>query len=439
MRERTPSSCLTGSPPFATLIRSWFSIGADRRAGHARAAGSGAAASTPSSIRSNCSKRSWRPRERSSRRRGAGQGLRCAPHAPARCSTSGRTGATWRLALAAIFIASVAELAQPYLFKVAIDRFISTSQTAGLRGIAGALSAHARRLVRGRIRTDVDGAVDRPAHHVRPAHGDLRPPPAPGRAVLRSQSGRPTDDAGDLRRRRAQRSLHLRRDHGVRRCVHADGDHGNAAVDELAAGARHVRGAAAHRARDPMVPPERARFVPGRARVDCADQRVSAGKHHRDDDRPAVPARSAQFRAVRRNRPAAPRRQHPVDLLLRGVLSRDRSAWRRSPRRSSSGTAAPAFSQHADARRARGVPSVCAAVLPADQRHVGEVQRAAGRHGLVRAHLQAARRAGGRLQPPDACARSAGGRAYRVRRRLVRLQRDHEGHEDNDQGHEDDD
>jgi ATP-binding cassette subfamily B protein len=46
----------------------------------------------------------------------------------------------WRYvvaALAAIFIASVAELAQPYLFKVAIDRFITTGQTTGLRGIAG--------------------------------------------------------------------------------------------------------------------------------------------------------------------------------------------------------------------------------------------------------------------------------------------------------------
>src|SRR5499427_1518219 len=45
----------------------------------------------------------------------------------------------WRYvaaALAAIFVGSVAELAQPYLFKVAIDRFISTGQTAGLGGIA---------------------------------------------------------------------------------------------------------------------------------------------------------------------------------------------------------------------------------------------------------------------------------------------------------------
>ena len=49
---------------------------------------------------------------------------------------------------------------------------------------------------------------------------------------------------------------------------------------------------------------------------------------------------------------------------------------------------------HADARRARRVSAVLAALLPADQRHVGEVQRAAGGDGLVRADLQAARRAG---------------------------------------------
>ena len=49
---------------------------------------------------------------------------------------------------------------------------------------------------------------------------------------------------------------------------------------------------------------------------------------------------------------------------------------------------------HADARRAGRVPPVLAALLPADQRHVGEVQRPAVGDGLVRADLQAARRAG---------------------------------------------
>ena len=65
--------------------------------------------------------------------------------------------------------------------------------------------------------------------------------------------------------------------------------------------------------------------------------------------------------------------------------------------------------RHADPRRAGRVPAVLAAVLLADQRHVGEVQRAAVGHGLVRAHFQAARRARGdrvagrpARRPPDA-------------------------------------
>ncbi len=48
---------------------------------------------------------------------------------------------------------------------------------------------------------------------------------------------------------------------------------------------------------------------------------------------------------------------------------------------------------HADARLARRLPPVLAALLPADQRHVGKVQRAAGRDGVVGADLQAARHA----------------------------------------------
>ena len=42
--------------------------------------------------------------------------------------------------------------------------------------------------------------------------------------------------------------------------------------------------------RDAVVPPERARLVSRRPRPDRPDQRVPAGKHHRDDDGAAVPA-----------------------------------------------------------------------------------------------------------------------------------------------------
>ena len=131
-------------------------------------------------------------------------------------------------------------------------------------------------------------------------------------------------------------------------------------------------------------------------------------------------ARRANFERVRRDQPQAPRRQRRVDLLLRGVLSR------RS--RSISALAAALIiwvggagcCGHADARRARRVPAVLGALLPADQRHVGEVQHPAGRDGLVRADLHAARHAGRPSRTPAAA------RAHRRRARWRgRIEFDH--------------
>ena len=67
-------------------------------------------------------------------------------------------------------------------------------------------------------------------------------------ALLRPQPGRPADDARHLRRRRAERSVHVRRGHGLRRSVHARRHHGRDARDGLAAGAGRLFRAAAHRA-----------------------------------------------------------------------------------------------------------------------------------------------------------------------------------------------
>ena len=64
------------------------------------------------------------------------------------------------------------------------------------------------------------------------------------------------------------------------------------AVDELAAGAGGVLGAAAHLLRDAVVPAQRPRLVPRRARPDRAHQRLPAGEHHRHVDGAAVPARA---------------------------------------------------------------------------------------------------------------------------------------------------
>ena len=100
-------------------------------------------------------------------------------------------------------------------------------------------------------------------------------------------------------------------------------------------------------------------------------------------------------RRLRRHQPRAPRRQRGLDLLLRRVLSGHRAGERAGGRPAPVGGRRVGAAGRADARVAGGLPAVLAAVLPADQRPLGEVQRAAGRDGLVRAHLHAARHAGG--------------------------------------------
>ncbi len=63
-----------------------------------------------------------------------------------------------------------------------------------------------------------------------------------------------------------------------------------------------------------------------------------------------------------------------------------------------------------------------AALLPPDQRHVGEVQRPPGRDGILRAHLPAPRHPGRRPQPRGARRASRGGRGtHRVRGRDLLL------------------
>ena len=79
---------------------------------------------------------------------------------------------------------------------------------------------------------------------------------------------------------------------------------GALAIDGLAAGRDRLRGAAADRAGDAVVPPQRPRVVPQRPHLDRADQRVPAGAHHRDVDGAAVPprARAASPRSTTVNR-----------------------------------------------------------------------------------------------------------------------------------------
>ena len=177
------------------------------------------------------------------------------------------------------------------------------------------LRAAGRRL-RARVRADLGDADDRPAHHVRPADGDLRPPAAARPALLRPQPGRPPDDARHQRRRRPERSLLLRRRRGLRRRVHAGRHHGRAAGDGLAAGAGRVLGAAADRcwSRSGSARNVRESYRAVRT-LDRADQRVPAGEHHRHGDGAAVPARGASTSSAS-TRSTASHRDANIDSIF---------------------------------------------------------------------------------------------------------------------------
>ena len=75
-----------------------------------------------------------------------------------------------------------------------------------------------------------------------------------------------------------------------------------------------------------------------------------------------------------------------------------------------------------DAGRGGGVPAIRPALLPADPGSEREVQHSAIGHGVLRAHLQAARYRGRRCwRRPRPARRRAGSGRHRIRPRLVRL------------------
>ena len=119
----------------------------------------------------------------------------------------------------------------------------------------------------------------------------------------------------------------------LRRRVHARRHHGRDAVDGLAAGAgrllRCCRSSSLVTQWFRRNVRESYRVVRGWiARINAFLQENITGMSTVQLFR----RERAELRAVRRDRPQAPRRQHRVDLLLRGVLSGDRSGrarWRR--------------------------------------------------------------------------------------------------------------
>ncbi len=139
----------------------------------------------------------------------------------------------------------------------------------------GALPDRPDGLVHPRIHPDLDDAGDRAADHVRHADADDRAPAAARSALLRSQPGRPADDAGHDRCGRAQRSVHVGRGVGIRRRLYADRHHGGAGLDGLAPGARGVFRAAADCGDHAVVPRQRPRDLPRRSHLDRAHQCLS--------------------------------------------------------------------------------------------------------------------------------------------------------------------
>jgi ATP-binding cassette subfamily B protein len=75
------------------------------------------------------------------------------------------------LALAAIIANSMLQLAQPYLMKLAIDRYIPAAISRRQPHRARGTADPARRSAR--VHPDLAAADDRAADHVRHAHGDL--------------------------------------------------------------------------------------------------------------------------------------------------------------------------------------------------------------------------------------------------------------------------
>ena len=124
-------------------------------------------------------------------------------------------------------------------------------------------------------------------------------------------------------------------------------------------------------------------------------------------------------RGLRRHQPPAHGREPGPDLLLRGVLPGHRAPGRPGHRPH------PPLRRLAGARgdahpgRARGLHPVLRAVLAAHLRPLREVQHPAGGHGLLRAHLHAARHRAQGGRPREARAPREGAGPRRLRERVA--------------------
>ena len=127
-------------------------------------------------------------------------------------------------ALVLLFVEGALQLAGPLLTQLVIDVALPAGDFGLVRTAALLYRPRPRRPVRVLLRRDDADQPPRPARDAGPAAGDLRPPPAAVDVVLRPQSGRPADHAGDVGRGGAQRAVHRRGRGRTRRPVHARHD-----------------------------------------------------------------------------------------------------------------------------------------------------------------------------------------------------------------------
>ena len=272
----------------------------------------------------------------SPRRRSPRQGLRRAADAAAAGVPAAVPARRWRWRSPRSSARSVLQLAQPYLMKLAIDRYIADRRSRRARpdraaSTSSILVGVVRRsstsqtwtlqLTGQRIMFDLRMADLRPPAAARPAFYDRNPV---GRLMTRVTTD--VDVLNDLFTS------------GV---VTIFGDVFTLVgimivmlCDELAAGAGRLRRAAADR-----------RWSRSGSGATCASRtatvrgwiaRINAFLQENITGMSTVQLfrrEALQLRAVRRDRPQAPRRQHRLDLLLRGVLSGDRDRRRAGRRR----------------------------------------------------------------------------------------------------------
>ena len=196
-------------------------------------------------------------------------------------------------------LTSACSLAQPYLLKIAIDRFIAQGDRA-----RPAAHGHALRPRHGgRVRLPLPAVLSDDARRAAQPRGPARRPrhPPAGAAddVLRPQSGRAPRHPAHHRRRRDQRDVRRRRAHDPHGRRHAARHRRHHDDDRLAPRRRHPGGSAGRGGRDQLLPREGARELPPHPRPPGAPQRLSAGSALGHDGHPALRARSAEPAALR--------------------------------------------------------------------------------------------------------------------------------------------